>query len=149
MLVLVLFILFILLSICLVLLLLCWRVGWRWCSKGSIWQLVLREVLTHLVQSVYGPKSEFRDLDPSVIHSLGVHNNDNQVKAVLLKRSSKAGTSSWSDSCLDSVEALSQELVGVGPGVLSGLVLEVTALARVVLLDDDLTDEGVLHDDAC
>jgi len=48
-------------------------------------QLVLGKVLAHFVESVDCPKSQLRHFYPSVVHSLSVHDNNNQVQGVFFK----------------------------------------------------------------
>ena len=55
-------------------------------SQGTIWQLVLCEILAHLVESVDGPESQFGYLNPAVVHSFSVHNDYYQMEAIFFKR---------------------------------------------------------------
>ena len=57
----------------------------RWCPQCPIRKLVLSEVLAHLVEAIDGPEGEFGDFNPAVVHGLGVHDYNHQVKTVLLE----------------------------------------------------------------
>ena len=110
----------------------------RRCPQGSIWQLILCEVLTHFVQAIDSPEGQLRDLHPSIIHCFGVHDHYDQMETIFFEGCSEARASCWRHSSLHSIEALPEELVGVSPRELTRLVLQVLPRASVVLLDDDL-----------
>jgi len=70
------------------------------------------------------------------------------VQAIFLETGSQTWAGSRSDSRLDAIETLSQQFICVCPAEFSWLVLQVFASASVVLLDDDFSNQWVLHHDA-
>ena len=108
--------------------------------------MILSKVLAHFVESIDGPESQFRHFNPPIIHRLGVHNYDDEMKAVLFKTRSEAGTGSWRHARLYAIEALAQQFVGVCPAELAWFILKILPRAAVVLLNHNLTHKWVLHD---
>ena len=114
----------------------------------AVRKLVLREVLTHFVESVDCPECQFGHLHPPVVHRLGIHHDHHQVQRVLLKRGREARTSRWCDTSLAPVKALAQQLVRIGPVEVANFVLNVLALALVVSSAHNLAEDRILHHDA-
>ena len=118
------------------------------CFQLTVGQLILCKVLTQLVESIDSPKCELRDLNPSVVHCLGIHNDDDQMERILFKTSCEARTGSWGNSSFKAVESFAEELVGVGPEVLAWLIIDVFAFALVSALVHDVPHDWILHSDA-
>ena len=114
----------------------------------SVRQLVLREVLTHFVQTIDCPQGQFRHLNPSIVHRFSVHDNHDQMQWVLLKACRQTRASSWSNTSLATVEAFTEEFVSVGPVKISYFILNVFALALIMRATNDFSEYWVLHHDA-
>ena len=68
------------------------------------------------------------------------------MKTVLFKAGSEAGSCSRSHTSLDTIEAFAEEFIGICPCELTRLILQVFSSACVMLLDDNLPHQWVLHD---
>ena len=70
------------------------------------------------------------------------------MQAVFFEAGGEAGPGSWRHTRLHAIEALAEEFVCIRPAELPRLILQVLACASVVLLNDNLPNQWVLHDDA-
>lgn len=70
------------------------------------------------------------------------------MQAVLLEAGGEAGARSGCDASFHTVEALAEELVGVGPDIVPWLIVNVAALTLIGAFVYDIADNWVLHRDA-
>ena len=67
------------------------------------------------------------------------------MKTVLFEARSETRPRSRSHTRLHSIEAFAEEFIRIGPTELTRFILQILACASVMLLDDDLPDQWVLH----
>lgn len=71
------------------------------------------------------------------------------MQTVLFERSGETGPGRRCHSCLDAIETFTQQLVRIVPDILTRLVVYVATLTLIRRLVDYVTDDRVLHGDAC
>lgn len=120
-----------------------------WGFQLSVGELVLSEILAKLVEPIYSPEGQFWHLDPSIIHSLSVHHDNDQMQRVFFETSRKAWSGCWSYTSFEPVKAFAEELVGVSPEIFSSFIIDVFTFALVSAFVHNVSNNWILHRDTC